>query len=187
MCHFITATLPPHADLKMVRTLIGAHKQGFTTVANEWVQRQLLPGEIYLCLTRRMCDCGTALGCVGRAEEPHATPDPAELERLRREGWSEARIARRLAEQERTAAKREREVAQRRIARVSEAEEWRALLAAILERQAADRFGLLLHWYRSAPETERIELQRREKVPLARLTPELLMEIEEDVLYEFAP
>lgn len=47
------------------------------------------------------------------------------------------------------------------------------------------RIGLLLHMYHGGIESERISIVRREIVKLAELTPELLMRIKEDVLYEF--
>ena len=59
----------------------------------------------------------------------------------------------------------------------------RDALVALVE--ATGRAALLLHWYRAGLATERIEISRREDVPLARLTVALLHGIDEDVLYRF--
>jgi hypothetical protein len=47
------------------------------------------------------------------------------------------------------------------------------------------RVGLLLHWYRSSPENERFIIRQRQAVKMGEISPDLLMTLEEDVLYEF--
>ncbi|HZS39780.1 MAG TPA: hypothetical protein VFF06_23265 [Polyangia bacterium] len=64
---------------------------------------------------------------------------------------------------------------------------WIACLAAVLASGAATRFGILLHDYRGATDDEPIALARRQPVPLAELTRDLLSRLEEDVLYEVRP
>jgi hypothetical protein len=188
MCHYITACVPANTDLKALRAVVGAHKHGFQPVANDWVAAQLPAGDHYLCLTRKICDCGTVLGCARDGNEAKANAsERAERAATPPRGWSEARIARWRAEKERAAEKQRHERAASLTDRTAEAEAWIDFLRAVLEPRIAARFGLLLHTYRSNPDSERIQLRRLEDLSLSRVTPELLMKIEEDVLYQFLP
>jgi len=47
------------------------------------------------------------------------------------------------------------------------------------------RGQVLLHWYHGGIASERIDISGREKVRLAELSPERLMKMKEDTLYEF--
>lgn len=178
MCHFITATVPGDADLKQVRAVIAAHKRGFQRLANSHLQPQLPPGDQYLGLTWRMCDCGTVLGCLASQEEDSAKPGMRETEKLRRKGWSQARIERWTGERERSREKR----GQAQEQRLAEAQGWLDFLRALLSSGGVAHVGLLLHWYRTGPEEERFAIQRTETVRVDEVTPEALMRIEEDVL-----
>jgi hypothetical protein len=186
MCHFITATVPHNADLKQVRAVIATHKHGFQQLANPHLQPQLPPDDQYLGLTRKMCDCGTVLGCLSQSEGK-AVPEAREREKLRRKGWSPARIERWVAERERAGEKRARDRGQAQEQRMAEAQGWIDFLRALLSTKGVAHVGLLLHWYRSAPEDERFAIQWTEKIRVDEATAEGLMRIEEDVLYLFVP
>lgn len=68
---------------------------------------------------------------------------------------------------------------------MAEAEQWARILRALVEVSEEDRAWLLLHSYSGQIEGERIKLRRRESVLCKEVTPEFIMKIEEDVLYEF--
>jgi hypothetical protein len=55
----------------------------------------------------------------------------------------------------------------------------------VLASDATKRLGILLHWYKSGVANERIRLNDTITTPLAELTPEFLMTMKEDVLYNF--
>lgn len=181
MCHFITATVPGNADRKQVRAVIAAHRRGFQRLSNPHTQPQLPPGDQYLGLTRKMCGCGTVLGCLASQEGDSAEPRAREVEKLRKQGWSEARIERWRGGRDRTREKRGQAPEQR----LAEAQGWIDFLRALLSVEGTSHVGLLLHWYRTGPEEERFAIQRIETMPVGKLTPEWLMRIEEDVLVLF--
>jgi hypothetical protein len=178
MCHLITTTLSHDTELGALRPVIREHRMALAPIYNSHVATQLPRGTLYLRATQGMCDCGTALGCLTRGDrDPHHAGE-RDQERLRRKGWGEAKIARWVAERERSAGRETRR---------AEADRWLTFIRAVLETGRTHRFGLLLHWYCGGIETERINLRDTRRLPIAQVTPDTLMEIEEDVLYEFYP
>src|SRR5262249_14315957 len=149
------------------------------------VQQQLPPGDRYLCLTRKQCDCGTVLGCLREEPGVDAKRLEAKCQQLRARGWSEAKIARWRLDKQQGGERVARQADEGRRNRLEEAEQWLDFLRALLAVPGATRAGLLLHWYRGGPAEERLQIQRRQSVRLDEATPELLMRIDEDVLYEF--
>lgn len=110
----------------------------------------------------------------------HSQGGNHEAAKLRRKGWSAARIDRTLAARA--------EAARRRALRGASdlgAEEWLSLLRAVVVAVDAPYVGLLLHWYSGDVEREEFAIRRREAVPLTAASPDLLMRIDQDVLYEF--
>jgi hypothetical protein len=186
MCYYITATVPEDADLERLRPVIDTWKRGFARVTNPHVQPQLPPGDQYFCLTRGMCDCGTVLGSLSAGEGDPAAADARELEKLRRKGWSESKIARWFSERQQTQEKRARERAEARGQRNHHAVDWIDFLRALLATGITPRVGILLHWYRASPENEGCVIRQKQRVKMDEVTPDLVMQLEEDVLYEFS-
>jgi len=67
----------------------------------------------------------------------------------------------------------------------AERESWMRFLRDALERSGAPWIGLLLHWHSGSPASGWIDLRGRERRSAAG-DPQLLLGVEEDVLYEFA-
>jgi hypothetical protein len=185
MCHYITARLPQSVDADSVAPIFKLHKFAFYLISNPHVSAQLEAGDLYVLTTTGHCDCGTALGSL---DVPVARDDLSferELKRFRKQGWSEAKIARWLEQKEQTKEKHLREDEARLKGGTRELNEWVGLITNVLKSGYAPRIGLLLHMYTRGIESERISILRREKVKLVDLSPELLMRIKEDVVYEF--
>ena len=185
MCHFITVTLPLNVDADSVAPIFRSHGLGFELVSNPYVSAQLEAGDLYLLTTRGHCDCGTALGSLDGSGAPDDPSYERELKKFRKHGWSEAKITRWLEQKEQTKEKHGREAEARFKGSTQELNHWGGLITDVLKSGCARRIGLLLHMYRGGIETERISILRREKVKLAEFTPELLLRIKEDVVYEF--
>lgn len=181
MCHFITAALPESVSVGKLKPILKAHQQVLRPLINAVVEAQLPPGAQYLGTTRKHCDCGTALGWLLRQEQRAA--EAPDLDKLRRKGWSEARIRRWQGERQRAVEKAERERAEG--TPHEEAERWAAYLRALLQSEGVSWFALLLHWYRGDVETERICLRDTQIVTGGELSTDALLRIEEDVLYVF--
>ena len=181
MCHYITVTLPQTADADSVAPIFRSHKLGFQVITNPHVSEQVEAGDLHI-LTSKNCDCGTAVGSLN-ASPPHEdfSYEP-ELKKFRNQGWSEAKINRWLEQKEQT---KQKHLEARDKESTHELNQWIRLITDVLQSGYARRIGLLLHMYHGGIESERISILRREKVKLAGLTPELLMRMKEDVVYEF--
>lgn len=185
MCHFITTTLPAGVDAVPIGEIANRWHRVWESMPNRHVLQQLRDGETHWLTTGGRCDCGTELGALrgdtSRTEKQLAR----DLERVRRKGWGEAKIARWLEEKQRSAARREADRQRQLRTAGSDALSWAGLLGTILDETGCANVGLLLHMYGGGVETERIELARQVDVPRDELGPEFLLQIEEDVLYRF--
>jgi hypothetical protein len=186
MCHFITATIPKNAHIKTIAAIFDAHKLRFHEISNRHVAAHIGPGEMQILTTRGHCDCGTVLGSLNRPDKSEETPLDHELTKLRKKGWSEAKIQRWADERERTKEKRTREDAVRAETGTPLADQWINFIEAALKSGQTPRIGLLLHEYSGGIESERIKVLHKGKIKMANLTPDLLIGMKEDVLYEFS-
>jgi hypothetical protein len=186
VCIFITAVVPVSASIEALQPLVADHHKALTPVDNRYVQSQLRADEAYFLTTTRFCDCGTSLGGERRAGSRPKKHGARRLAVLRNRGWGEAKIARWLAEQAQTEAREQRIQAARKLGGPNQdLEEWRALLSDLLVQPGVGWVGLLIHWYRGGPSTERIDIARREGVPLDDSAVRRLGEMGDDVLYVF--
>jgi hypothetical protein len=173
MCTYITVVVPEGTDEERARELFKRHGLRFD------VYKETPPAiRTSICATTcGHCDCGTALGNERAAEM--AAEDPAEqIPKLRKKGWSEAKIERWLADKtrrpDRHVERNERELAQ-----------WIALIPDVLESEVANKIGVFVHFYNEPTSADVIK--RIEQVPLDRLSSELLVTMADDTLYEFVP
>lgn len=185
MCHYITATLPRDVDIDVVASRFDAHGRGFKVVSNPHVAGQIEPGDRYVLTTRKQCDCGTSLGTLSGSGAKSQAALAHQEGKLRRRGWSKAKIERWRTQTEQDRARREQQSVAGSQRGLQDARQWIALLRDLLNSGATARVGLLLHWYRGRVESERIVLKGVRRVELSMLTPDQVMAIEEDVLYEF--
>jgi hypothetical protein len=187
MCHYITATLPHSVDLTLVAPIFESHKLGFQLISNPHVAQQIDPQDRYILTTRKYCDCGTALGSLSHQRSAKVQSYDRVLKKFRKQGWSEAKINRWVEQKEQTKERHLREEAALSEGDTPELELWLGFLNDLFDSKHVQKFGLLLHWYHTSLEGERIRIQRREKLRRSDLTAERLRRIEEDVLYEIVP
>ncbi len=185
MCHYITATLPGDINPESVAPAFEAHKLGFELISNPHVSEQIDSGDWHILTARGHCDCGTAIGSLNHSNAGKSVSYERELNKFRKQGWSEAKIQRWLEQKEQTKERHQREDEARAKGSTSELNQWVDFIGDLLESGKARRLGLLLHWYRGSIESERIKILGREKVKLIELNPERLMRMKEDVMYEF--
>ena len=185
MCHYITASLPGNVNVDSMAAIFKSHKLGFELISNPHVSEHLEAGDLYVLTTRGHCDCGTALGSLDVSAPSDGPGYERELKKFRKQGWSEAKINRWLEQKEQTKEKHQREDEARARGSTHELNQWVELITDVLKSGDARRLGLLLHLYHGGLESERINILRREKVKLTETTQELLIGIQEDVLYEF--
>lgn len=185
MCHYITVSFPHNVNVVSVAPMFESHRFGFELISNPHVSAQLEAGDLYLLTTRGHCDCGTALGSLNGSVTPDDLSNERELKKFRKQGWSEAKINRWLEQKEQTKEKHLREAEAQAKGSTHELNQWVRLITDVLTSGYAHRVSLLLHMYHGGIESERIGILQRDKVKLTDLSPDLLMRIKEDVVYEF--
>ncbi|TQM12456.1 hypothetical protein FB548_2390 [Pseudoxanthomonas sp. 3HH-4] len=176
MCRFITATLPATAQIAALDALARAHGKQLRPLANPSVQRHLAPCEAYFLTTLGHCDCDAPLGWARRSR---TTDWDEEARKLARKGWSTAKVARALA-QKREQAEVDAQVEARRVDTAMA--KWVAFIDAVLGSGQVRELGLLLHHY-SGPLDEDIRIRERRPVRVGAALPEVLRDLDEDVLY----
>ena len=192
MCDYITATLPVGADRVGLMSIAKRHHLDFTPIPNKTVIAQLHPGETYHRATRSICDCGTGLGSLATGHGSQGESDRAVARKVRKfhsKGWSKTKIDRWLAQHDETQLKRQRTVAHReqwsREQFTSDTEHWLGIVSEMIESRKTSYVGLLIHWYSRRLESERIKLQKRCRTRIADASPDFMLHMEHDVLYEF--
>lgn len=185
MCHYITATLSKDADLDKVATIFDQFKLGFEVIHNPHLKSQFPAGEHYILTTRNQCDCGTSLGSLHSNADSSTSSYERDLQKFRKQGWSEAKIKRWVQEKE--LARENAEIKSQTVTghEISQATYWVDFLTTALKSGNTDRIGLLLHWYKGSLTNERIKLKNIVTTPILEITPDCLLQIEEDTLYNF--
>jgi hypothetical protein len=184
MCHYITATVPDKDEIASVASIFKSHGMGFELISNPHVTQQIEPRDRYILTSGKFCDCGTALGSLHDQTSAKPIDYGMQVRKFQKQGWSKAKIQRWLDEKEQTKTRHLRKDAASAKAGALEIDRWIALLNELINIRQIPAVGILLHWYHGSVESERIKIKRRHRVKLAEITPEWLMRIEEDVLYE---
>ena len=181
MCTFITL-IAATDDLDQINEILGTrdrrgHSRRAERIDTPGLRTCLAPGEREYCLTQA-CDCGTYLGSARqRGENPDATRE-AYIARYRRKGWTDARIARALADKDRAADRPARQQPN------EDAAYWIDLLAALAEGLGLRQIGLMHHFYSKSPGSEP-ETARRHKAGEIAGAAGVLDCMEDGVIYDF--
>lgn len=173
MCHFITMVIPGSADQGLVRTILHENNRGFYPLDNRQVRKVLKAGEIYFNTCDKYCDCGTKLGSYQEPDrELQAAALNKELAKLKKKGWSQAKIGRWCAD---------REKAHRIEAPVGDPDGWVLTIRSLLTDAKLPYAGVLLHMYKGDIQTERM-MPARFKAPLDESLAHKLWRLPEDTL-----
>ena len=185
MCTFITAVLPAGVDHAAVSAWLHAHRRGCIAHVTASLQAQLKPGEA-ACLTHHArCDCGTPLGAALRARRSPEDKAAAAAGKMRRKGWSEAKIARALSQQGDAVIRNALAVKAHDDSGTLGAAEWLACLRDVLDGGATPWIGLLHRDYDGALDAP-FELLGREHHTLGALDADALGRMREDTLHVIA-
>lgn len=172
MCYFVTL-IAPTADADAVRVVLERHGRAATPIENPSVRKVLLAGEHQYLTTRGHCDCGTALIRWRDAPETLEKALAHREIRMQRRGWSENKIARALADRQRSKARKPAPDGPDSL------ELWNAILRNLGESLRLPYAGLLLRFYSGALEDEAFSASRR-TIPRTVLQEESLGLIEAD-------
>jgi len=179
MCFFLTAVASAGAHEHELRALAKSEGLGWRALEDSPVLAMLRPGEGYFLTTRGHCDCGTAIGALAR--RPPARKLSRKLDKLRKKGWSEAKIQSWLESSSQEVARFERLEREGSV----EADRWYRFIHAAVTSGAARSVGLLLHVYRGSVVDEAVPLSGRTRVSLGEVDASFLLTVETDHLYDF--
>ena len=173
MCTYIAAVLPAGTDPKAAGELFEKHNLGFWQIHDR--PPAISKDQLYVLTSTKYCDCGTVLG-RGCIRNPHTKEPETEIPKLRKKGWSEAKINRWLEDKTRKPDPRDTE-SEEELAR------WIVTIQEILTSGVTKSLGVFVHFYNEGFGADIIK--RVEQVKLADLSPELLLGLADDTLYEF--
>jgi hypothetical protein len=187
MCFYITATLPKDVDLEEIRDLLKEYNMAFSPLENESIQSQIRAGELYFRATKDYCDCDTVLGSSNNLQEYQNLLNSQKVRKLKKKKWTDEEIEKWIKEklQKEGSSTIDKKLTPMEIEK--DTKRWLDFLHSLLKNKKVPRVGLLKHWYDKAIQTEEITLTRIEKINIDKISPECLLNLEEDVLYEFLP
>lgn len=186
MCFYITTTLPKKADIESIRTIIDKYNMIFTPISNYNIISQLRSGELYFRATKDYCDCDTSLGILNRKREYQKLLNSKKVKTLRKKKWTESEIdewiikklQKKSSHSKCFITEKERQL---------DIQRWTNFILDLMESKKISRIGILKHWYKYGLQNEDFTLKSTIKMHVDEITSELLLNLEEDVLYEFSP
>jgi hypothetical protein len=186
MCFYLTATLPKKTKIEPLRQIFDEHNMSFSPLHNEFIESQLRPEEQYFRATKNYCDCDTILGSLNHDRKFQTLHKSKKVKALRKKKWSEEEINNWINDKLKSEAnERGRKFTQNETN--NETERWIRLLHKLLDNKIISRIGILKHWYSKGLEDEEISIKKTERIIIDEITSDFLLNLSEDVLYEFFP
>ena len=187
MCFYITATLPKDVDLEELKDIFNEYNMAFDPIENDNIKSQLRTGELYFRATKDYCDCGTVLGSLNNLQEYQNLLKSQKVRTLKKKKWTDEEIDKWIKEklQKEGSSTIGKKLTPMEID--EKIKRWLDFVRSLLDDKKASRIELLKHWYDKGLQTEEVTLTRTEKINIDKITPEFLLNLEEDVLYEFFP
>ncbi len=186
MCFYITTTLPKDTNIDSIKTILDRYNMAFSPINNINLSSQLRPGELYFRATKDYCDCDTSLGILNRESDYQMLLSSKKVKTLKKKKWTESEIdewIRKKLQKKPSHSKRSITEKERQL----DIDRWINFILEIINSNKATRIGILKHWYRYGLYDEEIKLKRNIKLYIDEVKPELLLDLEDDVLYEFFP
>lgn len=177
MCTYIVVVLPKSADLAEIRRIFAAGKFGFELVPVPHALHAVAPDDVLVLPSGGNCDCGTPLGSLTRSSHNSPLRWDIHIEKLRKKGWSEAKIER-WKQQKKQKGHRSGEAVG-----VPTPLSWINLVTEVLNSGYTLRLGLLLLWSNLQYDSNRG--MRQERMPVGDLSVEQLLRLDENVVYNY--
>mgnify|MGYP001471659158 CR=1 FL=1 len=185
MCRFVFVTLPKDVDLAPVQAALKPYKFKFSEQSNlppEDLRRALTVGRI----TQSECDCGTVVGIgadrIAQEEADRVRSEERHINKLRREGWSEAKIARWKTQTNANQAYLYAQHHEMCKSRTDEAEKWALALRAVASYLGNRPVGLYHFWAGG----RRASVQDSTEYRISQLTAEVVINVAERVHHIFS-
>ena len=184
LCFYIAATMPKGTQIENIREILELYKMEFSEIHNPMVQAQLRPGELYFRATKDYCDCDTVLGSLNSLQDFQTISKSKKIKALKKKNWTEEEINNWINDKLRTKQNKHRKKFNP-IERNEKLNRWINFLHDLLDNKTVSHIGLLKHWYTRGLENEDIKIKNTQKISINKVTPDFLLNIEEDLLYEF--
>ncbi len=156
VCYFITL-IATTGDAAAMRAVMERHGRAASPIDNPSIRKVLRDGEHQYLTTRGHCDCGTVLAPRHDDAEKHA----GDAARMRRKGWSGAKVARAIEDRRKADARPDG-------GNPDSIELWNAVLCELGEELKLPYAGLLVRFYSGVVAAEAFTASRRN---VARMTP----------------
>jgi len=154
MCHFVTL-IAPTDDADAVRAIMDRHGRAADLIDNPSIRKVLRMGERQYVTTRGHCDCGTVLAPRHDTPETFEEKLAKEAARMKRKGWSEAKITRAIEDRRKADARPGGGGS-------DSLELWNAALRDLRDELKLPYAGLFVRFYSGAIATEVFTASRRE-------------------------
>lgn len=186
MCYYITATLPKDTKLDSLKPILGKFDMAFSILKNTNITSQLRPDEIYLRATKSYCDCNTSLGSRSITPEYNKMLKSQKIRELRKKRWTDEQIHLWILEKINNKKPKGHDNLTP-IEKDIEINNWINFITNVLSKNKLNRVGLLKHWYSKGLSDEEFLIKNTERISLKELNSGILLNFEDDVLYEFNP
>lgn len=171
MCHFVTLiALTDNTDA--VRAIMDRHGRAADPVDNLSIRKVLREGEHQYATTRGHCDCGTVLAPRHYTPETFEEKLAKEAARMKRKGWSEAKITRAMEDRRKADARPSGGGS-------DSLELWKAVIHDLRDELKLPYAGLFVRFYSGAIANEVFKASRRE-VPKGTSWQDALASMEHD-------
>lgn len=159
MCTFISVSLPVSADVVECRHAF--HQHGLSLTQAEDHPKGILKTENYFFTCSAHCDCGTKLGSAHLAKGHDTTHDHERFRKeLKRKGWSDAKILRRLDDLKKNQAKEKRAQEASDEHQGDELLTWTNLIEELLTNKMASHVGITVNDYNGPLSNPKFSLKR---------------------------
>lgn len=186
MCYYITATLPKDTNLDSLKPILGKFDMDFALLKNTNITSQLRPEEIYLRATKSYCDCNTTLGSRSITPEYNKKLKSQKVRGLRKKRWTDEQIHLWILEKINNKKPKGHDNLIP-IEKDIEINNWINFLTQLLGKNKLTRVGILKHWYSKGLSNEVFLIKNTERISVKELNSGMLLNLEDDVLYEFHP
>jgi hypothetical protein len=185
VCNFITLIFPPGVRTDEIEVVGQKHRgRKFKLTPDNTLCSWLSAGETQFLTRNAGCDCDTSLGSRCKDKADVASEHESwrkEARKLQAKGWSAHKVERWLDEKRGEQERRRRQETEDEAHLdlwAHENDDWFGLLGELLDTGQTHYVGLLLRWGRD-------KIKNRVRVNLRDQGLMFLLEIEENVIYEF--
>jgi len=186
MCYYITATLPKGTKLDSLKPILEKFGMDFSLLKNPNITSQLRPNEIYLRATKSYCDCNTTLGSRSITPEYNKILKSQKVRSLRKKQWTDEQIHLWILEKINNKKPKGHDNLTP-IEKDIEINNWINFLTKVFDNNKLTRVGILKHWYSKGLSNEDFLIKNTERISVKKLNSNILLNLEDDVLYEFHP